>query len=203
MARYLIAYATVDGQTRLIAEQLRLRLSQRGHDVTLHSLSDAAHAHPSVVAGAALADAFDAIVLGAAVRYGRHRPEAAAFVDQHRAALARVPCAFFSVNVVARKPGRDRVDSNPYPGLFLRATAWRPQAVAVFAGRIDYPRYGPLDRWLIRLIMRLTHGPTDPHGSFDFTDWARVDAFANTLDALPAAAQAPIPLRAPQSVAAD
>jgi menaquinone-dependent protoporphyrinogen oxidase len=34
---------------------------------------------------------------------------------------------------------------------------------------------------MIRLIMLMTGGPTDPRGVYEFTDWHRVEAFADTI----------------------
>jgi len=82
---------------------------------------------------------------------------------------------------VARKPGKDVPEGNPYLRKFLRTIAWRPQRLAVFAGRIDYPSLGFADRTIIRFIMWMTRGPTDPTGVFEFTDWARVDAFGEAI----------------------
>jgi menaquinone-dependent protoporphyrinogen oxidase len=107
-----------------------------------------------------------------------------AFVERHRARLARRPSAFFSVNLVARKPGKDTAASNPYVRAFLRRTAWMPTEQAVFAGRVDYPRYRFVDRQVIRFIMWLTDGPTDPGVRIEYTDWAAVDAFARRIAAL-------------------
>jgi menaquinone-dependent protoporphyrinogen oxidase len=58
----------------------------------------------------------------------------------------------------------------------------------VFAGKLDYPRYRWFDRQMIRLIMALTGGPTDPTTVVDYTDWAAVDGFAGELRAGLAAA---------------
>ena len=68
--------------------------------------------------------------------------------------------------------------------VFRKLTDWRPARLAVFAGKIDYQRYGYADRQVIRLIMWLTKGPTDPQACVDFTDWARVDAFAGEIAAM-------------------
>jgi menaquinone-dependent protoporphyrinogen oxidase len=95
-----------------------------------------------------------------------------------------MPSAFFSVNIVARKPEKNRPETNPYMKKFLRQIAWRPMLVAVFAGKLDYPRYGFLDRMMIRLIMALTKGPTDPSTVVEFTDWRQVDAFAGQVEEL-------------------
>jgi len=102
----------------------------------------------------------------------------------NRRSLDERPCGFFSVNAVARKPGKQSPDANPYLRGFLRKTTWRPTLLAAFAGKIDYQRYGFVDRQLIRLIMWLTHGPTDPHACVEFTDWPSVDAFGDRVSCL-------------------
>jgi menaquinone-dependent protoporphyrinogen oxidase len=53
--------------------------------------------------------------------------------------------------------------------------------VGVFAGKLDYQRYGFLDRRVIQLIMWLTHGPTDRRACVEFTDWQAVEQFANQV----------------------
>ena len=175
MARILLAYSTVDGHTLKICDRLRLCLEAHGHAVTLASLSDT----PLPVVGSV-----DKVVVGASIRYGRHRREVYDFIRINRRSLDDRPCAFFSVNVVARKPGKERPDANPYMRSFSRKTTWRPVLLAVFAGKIDYQRYSFFDRQLIRLIMWLTHGPTDPHACVEFTDWASVDAFGHRVSCL-------------------
>jgi menaquinone-dependent protoporphyrinogen oxidase len=172
MARLLIAYSSIDGHTRHICERLLALTQTQGHTVTLLPIEQV---------GAAQLRAADKFVLGASIRYGRHRPQVLAFAHEHVAVLARLPSAFFTVNVVARKPNRNRPDTNPYLRKFLRQVPWRPTELDVFAGRVDYPRMGPLDRLMIRFIMWLTHGPTDPKAVVEFTDWVRVAAFAERV----------------------
>ena len=125
--------------------------------------------------------AFDQVVIGASIRYGKYRPEVYRFIETHRDALERKPSAFFSVNVVARKPGRNTPESNPYTRTLKRNTSWVPKTMAVFAGKIDYQRYGLFDRQMIRLIMWLTKGPTDPTACVEFTDWSDVERFAQRV----------------------
>jgi menaquinone-dependent protoporphyrinogen oxidase len=64
---------------------------------------------------------------------------------------------------------------------FLKKIAWRPKKLAVFAGKLDYPRYGPFDRFMIRFIMLMTKGPTDPGTVVEFTDWQQVEAFGQLV----------------------
>jgi menaquinone-dependent protoporphyrinogen oxidase len=48
---------------------------------------------------------------------------------------------------------------------------------------LDYQRYGPFDRHIIRFIMRLTGGPTDLHTNVEFTPWDEVRRFAGRVAA--------------------
>ena len=90
--------------------------------------------------------------------------------------------AFFSVNVVARKPEKNSPDTNPYVIKFLAKINWKPKNIEVFAGRIDYPKYKFIDKYAIKFIMWITKGPTDTSQSYEFTDWNRVEAFAENLN---------------------
>ena len=64
---------------------------------------------------------------------------------------------------------------------FLSLSAWKPNVLEVFAGKIDYPKYKFIDKHMIRFIMWMTKGPTDTSGTYEFTDWMKVDAFANQI----------------------
>jgi menaquinone-dependent protoporphyrinogen oxidase len=91
------------------------------------------------------------------------------------------PNAFFSVNIVARKPNKNTPQTNPYVRKLIRQISWRPRQLAVFAGMLDYPRYGFWDRQIIRFIMLLTRGPTDSSTVVEFTDWMQVEAFGHLI----------------------
>lgn len=175
MSRILLVYSSTDGQTQHICERLQQVLAQQGHAATLVPLAEADALDLST---------FDKIVIGASIRYGKHQPGVARFIARHLALLERTPSAFFSVNIVARKPEKSRPDSNPYLIKFLRQITWTPRLVEVFAGKLDYSRYRFFDRQMIRLIMLVTHGPTDPHAVIEFTDWKQVEAFGRQVSAL-------------------
>jgi len=172
MARILIAYSTTDGHTREICNRLRAVIEQQAHQVTLVPVGEVADAD---------LEHCDKIVVGASIRYGRHRPAVVEFIARNAEVLNRKASAFFSVNVVARKPAKNQPHTNPYVRKLLRKIAWRPREVGVFAGKIDYPRYSTLDRMIIRFIMLLTGGPTDPRAVVEFTDWKQVEAFGGLI----------------------
>lgn len=172
MARILVIYSTTDGHTRRICDRLRQVVEGQGHQVTVASIRDEPVPH---------LNAFDKIVIGASIRYGKHNPLVFDFIRRNRRMLESRPSAFFSVNVVARKPEKNRPETNPYVKKFLKQTAWKPAHLDVFAGRIDYPSYTPGDRMVIRFIMWITNGPTDPKAVVEFTDWQRVEAFGSVI----------------------
>ena len=168
MSRILILYSTTDGHTLKISQRLQKVIAEQGYAVDVMPIDAGEHEN---------LECFDNLVIGPSIRYGKHQKDLYDFIDRHRKSMESRPNAFFSVNLVARKPGRDQLDSNPYVKKFLRQIAWQPHHVAIFAGKLNYPIYNWLDRNIIRLIMRLTGGPTDPDTVMEFTDWQKVDAF--------------------------
>jgi len=175
MARILIVYWTTDGQTRRICERLREVIEPRGHEVALASLRDGASPDPGD---------YDKVVVGASIRYGRHHQVVFDYIERHLQALQSRPNAFFSVNVVARKPEKNTPQTNPYLQKFLKRIRWQPRHLGVFAGKLDYPKYDFLDRNVIRFIMWMTKGPTDPQAVVEFTDWGKVEEFGALIGAM-------------------
>ena len=128
-------------------------------------------------------DFYDLIILGASIRYGKHKLEVSNFVLNNKEVLESKKTAFFSVNAVARKENKNTPESNPYILKFLKQTNWKPDYVEVFAGKINYPKYNLIDKYIIRFIMWITKGPTNIKNVYEFTDWAKVDNFASKLSA--------------------
>jgi menaquinone-dependent protoporphyrinogen oxidase len=173
MAKILITYSTTDGHTRKICQRLQGIVEALNNRVTVISVHEASTID---------LDSFDKLVIGASIRYGKHSPEVYEFIKIHTRILDTKPNAFFTVNVVARKPEKNTPGTNPYLKKFLKQIPWKPKVLGVFAGRINYQLYGPLDRFMIRLIMWITKGPTDPGTDIEFTDWDKVDAFGRVID---------------------
>ncbi|MDH3979001.1 MAG: menaquinone-dependent protoporphyrinogen IX dehydrogenase [Gammaproteobacteria bacterium] len=172
MASILIIYSTTDGHTRKICLRLQQVIERQDHKVILVSLDDEPHVD--------MAD-FDKVVIGASIRYGKHKPEVYDFIRRNSQILDGKPNAFFSVNVVARKPEKSQPETNPYLRKLLKQIPWQPRELAVFAGKIDYPKYSFRDRLIIRLIMWMTKGPTDPGTVKEFTNWEQVESFGRVV----------------------
>ena len=175
MANILIVYSTTDGHTLSICRRLQRVIEQQAHRVELASVTD----EPDTDI-----QRFDKIVIGASIRYGKHRPQVYDFIKRNGKVLESRPSAFFSVNVVARKPEKNRPETNPYIKQFRKKSSWQPRELAVFAGKIDYQKYRLRDRWIIRLIMWMTHGPTHPKTVAEFTNWEDVEAFGRRVCAM-------------------
>ena len=172
MAQVLILYSTTDGHTVEICKRLKSVIEERGDSVELANLADSPRMDDFQ---------FDKIVIGASIRYGKHQKTVYEFIRSNRETLEQYPNALFSVNVVARKPEKNTPETNPYLQKFLKQIDWKPQNLGVFAGKLVYPALGPVDRTMIRFIMWMTKGPTDPTGTYEFTDWNKVDEFGRMI----------------------
>ncbi|MGY5850106.1 menaquinone-dependent protoporphyrinogen IX dehydrogenase [Salegentibacter sp. F14] len=166
-----IIYSGVDGQTKKISEALLYQLQRLQVDVILYSIENF---HEKVMD-------FDLLIIGAGVRYGKHNVQVRRFVLNHKESLNKVTTAFFSVNLVARKKDKNSSSTNPYLINFLKEVNWKPDMLAVFAGRLDYRLYSFLDRIMIKLIMKFTNGPTRNDTAIEYTDWERVRSFGKLV----------------------
>ncbi|MEI6069770.1 MAG: menaquinone-dependent protoporphyrinogen IX dehydrogenase [Methylococcaceae bacterium] len=172
MTKILILYSSTLGHTQKIGARLQQVIEKSGHQVTLMSIDDEAQLD---------LHAFDKIVMGSSIHYGKHNPKIADFINRNQSLLDSKPNAFFSVSIVARKPEKNQPDTNPYLRKFLKQIAWRPRELAVFAGKLEYPKYSFFDRSMIRLIMFISKGPTDPKTVIEYTDWQQVEAFGQLI----------------------
>ncbi|WP_394203254.1 menaquinone-dependent protoporphyrinogen IX dehydrogenase [Shewanella waksmanii] len=173
MSKFLIIYSSVHGQTLKVTNYLADKLAQQGHQVTTASIDDV----PAL-------DEFDKLVLGASIRHGKHNPSVYDFITEHQTVLEQKPSSFFSVSLVARKPAKNTPETNPYMQAFLAKSQWQPKLLEVFGGNLNYQGYNAMDRNIIRFIMWITKGPTDAHTNVEYTDWQKVDRYADQLSAL-------------------
>lgn len=171
MKNTLIVYSSIDGHTKKISSKIAEHLS-KSNNVDLVSLLEAKTLSLKN---------YQQIIIGASIRYGNYRKDLFEFIEKNLDDLNEKENAFFSVNVVARKSEKNTAESNPYVNKFLKATKWKPKSLDVFAGVVDYPVYNFFDKFMIKLIMWITSGPTDTKARFEFTDWDRVKGFAEDL----------------------
>jgi len=167
MSRILLLYASVEGQTALIAERMAHTLREQGHGVDL-------------VRAGARADfaAYDGVIIGASIHYGHHPAGLRALVRRQREVIAARPNAFFSVSLSAGGPRPKPAAAQRYIDKFLRKTGWQPRLVASFAGAVKYSVYGPIKKRVMIVFVGLGGGETDTSRDYEYTDWAAVQRFA-------------------------
>tara|TARA_B100000925_G_scaffold262009_1_gene219044 strand:- start:1452 stop:1955 length:504 start_codon:yes stop_codon:yes gene_type:complete len=125
---------------------------------------------------------FDQIIIGASVKYGDHNKKIYDFIKNNKILLETKKTGFFSVNATARKSEKNKPETNPYVIKFLKKTNWTPDNIGVFAGKIDFPNYNFLEKYIIKVIMWITNGPTDTSKTFEFTDWEDVKKFSDKIN---------------------
>ena len=172
MISSLIIYSSTDGHTKTICKRI-IDFLKDENVVRLVSLNEAKDLNLSE---------FNKIIIGASIRYGKHSKELYKFIELNKNILNEKENVFFSVNVVARKPEKNTPDNNPYIIKFLKISKWKPKKIAVFAGKVDYPNYNFIEKYIIKLIMFITRGPTDTSKSYEFTDWSKVEVFAKDIN---------------------
>jgi menaquinone-dependent protoporphyrinogen oxidase len=178
MPSTLLLYSSVYGLSKKICERLQASLAKRGVQADVAPL----------VGHAVDPKAYDAIVLGASIKHGKHHPSVLEFIRANKPLLESKPSALFSVNLVARKPAKNTPQTNPYLRRLVKQSPWKPKLQGVFAGELDYSRYGPVDKHMMRLVMWINKGPTDFATKVQFTDWDEVERFAGQVAQLTAGA---------------
>ena len=166
-----IIYSTVDGQTKKICGFIVDLLKKQQITATLYSIDEF---------NANIND-FSILIIGASIRYGKHNEKIIKFISDHRDNLDKIKTAFFSVNLVARKDDKNLPDTNPYLIKFIEKIKWRPDVLDVFAGKLDYKAYPFFDRIMIKLIMKMTKGPTKTDEPIEYTNWNRVAEFTSKV----------------------
>lgn len=166
-----IVYATVDGQTLKICNRLQEVFEENNQPIEVFDINNF---------DKKISD-YDKFVIGSSIRYGVHNEKIIDFINNHKEELDSVTTAFFSVNLVARKPEKNTAETNPYVVKFFKKINWKPTIVEVFAGNLDYKKYKFFDRIMIQFIMWMTQGPTDKNTKIEYTNWDKVTEFADKL----------------------
>jgi menaquinone-dependent protoporphyrinogen oxidase len=172
MMKVPVFYATTEGQTGRIAEQIASTLRQQGLDNELLDLSreGAARIDWANVRG---------VVVGGSIHGGRHQRALTEFVERQALHLGARPSAFFSVSLSAGS--RNAVEVEAARALvisFVRSVGWEPRHVACFAGKLAYTQYGLIKRVVMQFIAWREGAPTDARRDYEFTDWKAVRQFA-------------------------
>ena len=171
MTKILIGYGTTEGQTARIAHHLAEAVRSHGLEAQVLDLKGSKDVP---------LEGYDAVIVGGSIHMGKHEEYVVDFVRKNRAALERLPSAFFSVSLAAHG---DVDNARAYVENFEQETGWRPTQVGLFSGALLYRQYGFLKRLMMKKIVTDKPGSlsTDTSRDHVYTDWDEVKRFAKVF----------------------
>jgi menaquinone-dependent protoporphyrinogen oxidase len=170
--KVLLLYSTRDGHALKIAETIATIFDSKALDYDFLNLDIPLSVHP---------DQYQAVLIVAAIRYGRFSQSVLKFARTYQNFLNNKPTGFLGVCLIARKLKKRLPQHNIYLRKFLSRTQWRPMLCEAIAGALKYPQYRWWDRQLIRLIMSITGGETNTKREIVYTDWDQVKRLTDTF----------------------
>lgn len=167
--KVLIAYASAKGSTAEVAARIGHGIAERGHQVTVLDVREVQSL-----------GAFDAVVLGSAVRAGAWLPEVTEFTNRFRHELAEKPTwLWLSCIRVLEQHGEQHVREHYIDPAILKHMNLKE--MTVFAGRLSLDEVDWNERWTLAARY---DGNTWPSGfDGDFRDWKTIDLWAASIAA--------------------
>jgi menaquinone-dependent protoporphyrinogen oxidase len=173
MTSVLVVYHSYDGQTELVADRIATGLRTRGCDVDGYE-----------VASAPSPEGYDAVVVGGAIRLGRHARALVRYLRANRALLAERPVMVFHVSMTAvRDDDEHQRIADGFTRSLVRRTGVEPTLVANIAGTLRYTAYGWVTKRVMRSIARREGNSTDTTSDHEYTSWEAVDRFVGMITA--------------------
>ncbi len=164
MTNVLVAFATKGGTTQSIAERIGARLTAAGHQATVVPVQD--NPDPR---------AYEAVIVGSGILANSVYSASGKWLTARKSHLVgRRVAVFVTCLSVMSEDGQEHESAIRFPDQLASVLPQPPVASTVFPGSYD-----PKSRtWWERVIMGLIRSPKG-----DFTDWDKVDAWAEDLAA--------------------
>lgn len=176
MARVLVAFASKEGHTELIAHHMARKLEDGGHVTRLINLTR----HD----GEAGADDYDASIIAASIHRGSFAPEVQSFLMRHGPAVREHVSAFLTVSLTAASLDESEIAAlKEIADRFLSEAGWQPDFVEHVAGAVYDRQLSVIERTVLHAIMRQHHEEPEPSGTTVLTDWVRLDRFVGEFAA--------------------
>jgi len=166
--RFLVLFATTQGQTRKIAQHVADHLTARGQAVTL--VQAQADRAPDLTG-------IDAAILAGSVHAGRYQTELVQTARTLAPGLSARPGLFLSVSLTAAgdDPG-ERAELDRLAQGFLADTGWQGAKIAQIAGALRFSDYGFFEYWGMRWIARQRGLKAEGRTDLELTDWQGLKA---------------------------
>lgn len=169
--KYFIAYATIEGQTRKIAEAIAETIEKGGDGAVIMNVSDMFEY---------TLERPDGVILCAPIHAGRYPTAFSDFVHRESEWLNAVPSAFVSVTLsILSDDEAERDEARRFAGTLANETGWEPRLVHHAAGALRYTEYDFFKRWMVRRLADKRGAPVDTAQDFELTDWTALSAFVD------------------------
>lgn len=169
----LVVYATVEGQSRKIAEYVADRIERAGTQVVIGDVGQAGYAEPG---------RFEAVIICAPIHMGRYPDRIVRFIEDWKPVLEEKRTALVTVSLsIASNIEEEVAESKGYPRKLEKKTGWKATVEHNAAGALRYVEYDFFKRWIMRRIAEKEGGPVDTSHDHELTDWKALDAFVESL----------------------
>jgi menaquinone-dependent protoporphyrinogen oxidase len=164
--KILVTYASRTGSTAEIAQAIGKTLAENGAQVDVRAMQEVKD----------LAQ-YSAVVAGSAIRKSKWLPEAAQFIERHRAELAQKRFAEFTVCITLAMSTTEQYRSVVVKWVAPVRALVTPLSDGFFPGMLDFKKLPMnLDTLQLRLTVALGIFPRD-----DRRDWNAVCAWAESI----------------------
>ncbi len=174
----MIAYASLEGQTRKIAEVLAAEVRATGEGVQMHDTAD--QPAPGGL------DAVDRVILAAPVHERRHPQTFEGFVGAQRAHLAARPTLLLSVSLNAAFD-EGYPEAQEYVTEMEMRTCFKATWTLLVAGAVQAGSYEYFQTQILRHVVLRDFDYDISDGPREFTDWAALRADVGAFLSAPAA----------------
>jgi len=168
----LIAYGTIEGQSRKIALWIADHLRNSG---STGRILDVATLAANLDVGG-----HDGVMIVAPVHQRAHPVAVRDWIAAHRDSLNASPSALISVSLSAAFD-LGRAEARSYVERLLNCAGWRPAATHLAAGALRYSEYDYFKEQIIRHVVLKDKGAGDIARDHEFTDWKALGRFVDAF----------------------
>lgn len=161
--KFLLIYATTEGQTRKIVEFVAGQLKNLSHEVEL--LNSARR-----LLALEISD-YDAVIIAGSVHQRIHQESVTNFVIAHREQLKKLPVLFISVSLsIAFDGGGD--EAQKYVDMLVDYTGFNPTSSLLVAGALRFDEYDFFMEQIVEFVV--LKDQENINSDKEFTDWDKL-----------------------------
>ncbi|MBI5303237.1 MAG: flavodoxin domain-containing protein [Chloroflexi bacterium] len=164
--KILVTYASRTGSTAEVAQAIGKTLAESGAQVDVLAMNEVQDLAP-----------YNVVVAGSAIRKSKWLPEAAQFIQTHRAELAQKKFAEFTVCITLAMSNTEQYRAVVAKWVAPVRALVTPLSEGFFAGMLDFSKLPVnLDTLQLRVAVALRIFPRD-----DRRDWSAIRAWAESI----------------------